>query len=94
MKKASGTSGNLMGAMLGMGFGQQMNNNMQQGMAGVGMAQQNQVIKCPNCGAMNSQGTKFCGECGSKLSQDTWKCECGAENTGKFCQSCGKKKPE
>ena len=25
---------------------------------------------------------------------DTWKCACGAENTGKFCPSCGAKKPE
>ena len=23
----------------------------------------------------------------------TWKCECGAENTGKFCSQCGKPKP-
>ncbi len=23
----------------------------------------------------------------------TWKCECGAENTGKFCHECGKAKP-
>lgn len=96
MKKASGTSGNLMGAMLGMGFGQQMNNNMQQGIAGVGMAQQNQAqgIKCPNCGAINNSG-KFCNECGSKLTTATWKCpKCGAENTGKYCNECGEKKPE
>ncbi len=26
-------------------------------------------------------------------SPDAWKCECGAENTGKFCQNCGKAKP-
>ena len=25
---------------------------------------------------------------------DTWKCSCGAENTGKFCIECGSKKPE
>ena len=24
----------------------------------------------------------------------TWKCSCGAENTGKFCVECGSKKPE
>lgn len=24
---------------------------------------------------------------------DTWKCECGAENTGKFCAECGKPRP-
>ncbi len=25
---------------------------------------------------------------------NTWKCECGAESTGKFCPECGKPKPE
>ena len=25
---------------------------------------------------------------------DTWKCACGAENTGNFCSECGNKKPE
>ena len=25
---------------------------------------------------------------------DTWKCACGAENTGKFCSECGNKKAE
>ena len=24
---------------------------------------------------------------------DSWKCECGEINTGKFCSSCGKSKP-
>ena len=24
---------------------------------------------------------------------DTWKCECGADNTSKFCMNCGKPKP-
>ena len=23
----------------------------------------------------------------------TWKCECGAENTGKFCSECGSPRP-
>ncbi len=27
-------------------------------------------------------------------SADTWKCACGSVNTGKFCASCGAKKPE
>lgn len=25
---------------------------------------------------------------------DTWRCQCGYENTGGFCQGCGKQKPE
>ncbi len=27
-------------------------------------------------------------------SSATWKCECGTENAGRFCQQCGKQKPE
>lgn len=25
---------------------------------------------------------------------NTWRCQCGAENTGKFCMECGKQKPQ
>lgn len=28
------------------------------------------------------------------VNADTWKCSCGNENTGKFCNNCGNKKPE
>ena len=28
-----------------------------------------------------------------KETQNTWTCECGTENTGKFCSNCGKEKP-
>jgi membrane protease subunit (stomatin/prohibitin family) len=30
---------------------------------------------------------------GAAPAQDGWKCECGATNTGKFCQNCGKPQP-
>ena len=29
----------------------------------------------------------------SKKAADSWKCACGAENTGKFCAECGAKRP-
>lgn len=29
----------------------------------------------------------------TQQSSDTWKCECGYDNTGKFCGECGKPKP-
>ena len=29
----------------------------------------------------------------AKAAADTWKCSCGAENTGKFCAECGAPKP-
>ena len=37
---------------------------------------------CPNCGAGNSTGTKFCGECGTKL-------EIPQPPAQKVCASCG-----
>ena len=30
----------------------------------------------------------------NKSKDDSWKCECGAENTGNFCSECGKTKPQ
>lgn len=30
----------------------------------------------------------------AKVEADTWKCSCGADNSGKFCTNCGNKKPE
>ena len=41
-------------------------------------------------GAESSQPTMQ----GQKVNVGGWKCECGTENTGKFCQECGKAKPE
>lgn len=39
-------------------------------------------IICPNCGASNASGIKFCGECGTKL-------EIPQIPTRKFCTGCG-----
>src|SRR5215471_3040131 len=46
-------------------------------------------MRCARCGFANPEGTKFCGECGSPL---TNRCpSCGAENPPlfKFCGQCG-----
>jgi len=32
-------------------------------------------------------------EAAAALGQAAWQCECGAQNTGKFCSACGKPKP-
>src|SRR5262249_12521754 len=46
-------------------------------------------MRCARCGFANPEGTKFCGECGSPL---TNRCpSCGGENPPlfKFCGQCG-----
>lgn len=52
-------------------------------------------IQCPDCGFRNPEGTKFCQECGSKLtaSDPVFCTSCGAENPpeSKFCGFCGGK---
>lgn len=48
---------------------------------------------CPNCGANNPAGQKFCGTCGNAMITGIKCASCGAINpTGqKFCGECGKK---
>ncbi|MEJ2272189.1 MAG: SPFH domain-containing protein [Candidatus Bathyarchaeota archaeon] len=58
-----------------------------------------QVILCPNCGAQNVMGTKFCGNCGKSLAPVAKikcpKCEAEMAETMKFCGNCGSPlKPE
>lgn len=53
------------------------------------------ALTCKNCGTENPSGTKFCQECGEKLTIPvSLKCpKCGAENPPgtKFCRDCGTK---
>jgi membrane protease subunit (stomatin/prohibitin family) len=67
------------GAMAGF-MGMNMAGNMMGNMAGIFNGNgQNQPT-------MQNQSINAEGSC--------WKCECGTENTGKFCRDCGKAKPE
>lgn len=45
--------------------------------------------KCPNCGASNPKGTKFCSGCGGKLSASCPSCGKDVELGKKFCPHCG-----
>lgn len=50
-------------------------------------------MKCPYCGAENSNGAKFCKECGKSI-EKTFnyicpKCGSPVEEKSKFCQNCG-----
>ena len=57
------------------------------GFMGYGMAQQAGGVNAQSLFAMGQQNFNAAPKA------DTWKCACGAENTGKFCTQCGAGKP-
>ena len=75
---------------MGMNNGMQnMNGGMQQGNMGMnnGMQNMNGGMQQENMGMnqnMNGNAQQMGG---------TWKCQCGADNTGKFCEFCGQPRP-
>jgi len=50
-------------------------------------------ITCPSCGTPNSQGSKFCNHCGSKLPLSTHiicpSCSTSNSRDRIFCDNCG-----
>ena len=44
---------------------------------------------CSSCQTENSEGSKFCRECGSALALRCPSCGSGYESGQKFCQECG-----
>ena len=76
--------------------GMNMNGGMQPGMSGMNMNGGMQ----PGMSGMNMNGgmqqtgmseTNMTG--GMQQNNSSWKCQCGAENTGKFCEYCGQPRP-
>lgn len=82
---ASNTNGAMMGFM-GMNMTSQAGGMNAQNLFAMGQQQamynQQQMNNQPTPQSAPSQGA------------DSWKCNCGATNTGKFCMECGSKKPE
>ena len=68
-----------MPGMNGMPMNNGMNGGMQPGMSGMNGMPMNNGMN----GGMN----------GGMQPGSTWKCKCGAENTGKFCEFCGELRP-
>ena len=81
--EAAGSNPNgTMNTFMGMGVGM--------GMAGGAMGGFSET----NRAAMQQQQQQQQQAAAAAKAAGTWKCACGAENTGKFCTECGAKKPE
>ena len=106
IKAAGGNAAGATNAFLGMGMGMNMGGNVMQGyqqqqqnyQPPQGYPQQGRPQGFPQQGGYPQQnqpqgGTAMAGTAPAP-SADTWKCECGADNTGKFCPQCGKQKPQ
>jgi len=56
--------------------------------------QNSEMLKCPNCGKLNDNNNKFCGECGFKLeTRNDYcpNCDRTYSDGEKFCTECGTK---
>jgi len=62
------------------------------GFMGLGMAQQAGGMNAQDLFAMGAKKAEAAPAAPSAPAGDTWKCECGHDNTGKFCADCGKPK--
>ena len=75
---ASNPNGAAMG-LFGMGMAQQAGGMNAQSLFGMAQQNQSQMPQAPVGGGAPAA--------------DSWTCDCGATNTGKFCATCGKPKP-
>ena len=78
MNTAAANENGAMAGFMGMGMAGNMMGTMANFMQGAATSQDTMVNQ-PVGGSASTQGG--------------WKCECGTENTGKFCQNCGKPQP-
>ena len=72
-------------------------NGAAMGLFGMGMAQQVGGFNAQNLFGMAQQQPQASAQAPAAAADasnaDSWNCECGASNTGKFCSTCGKAKP-
>jgi membrane protease subunit (stomatin/prohibitin family) len=80
MKDAANNSAGAMNGFIGYGMAQQAGGFNAQNLFAMGQQQQQAAPAAPAVPA--------------EKKANTWRCSCGAENTGKFCMECGKSKPE
>lgn len=81
MKAAGSNANGSMSGFMGVGMGMQ---------AGGGFMQ---AASATNAAQMQQQAAQQASAAQQATAANTWKCECGNENTGKFCANYGKPKP-
>lgn len=64
------------------------------GFMGMNMAQQNGGINAGNLYNMAAQNQQAQATAAQPVPAGAWTCECGTQNTAKFCMNCGKPKPQ
>lgn len=82
LEAAGSNAGGAMAGFMGMGVG------MQAGGAMMGNASQ------VNLAQMQMQQQAAANQTAGTQAANGWVCECGANNTGKFCSECGKPQPQ
>lgn len=87
MMAAKNEGGAMLGFM-GMNMAQQKGGFTAQDMLAMAQGQQSGMMQQPG---MGQQGTGTPAP--QEAAADSWMCQCGAVNTGKFCTECGEKKP-
>lgn len=84
LKNAGSNSGGAMNSFIGMGMGMNMAGNVMQGYQQQNYGQQQGGFVPPQPQQPQQR----------QQAANSWRCECGASNTGKFCNECGKPKPQ
>ncbi len=94
LEEAGSNANGSMAGFMGMGVGMQAAGGMMGNASQVNLAQ----MQMQQQAAQNAQAQQTAQTAGTQPQNGRaaggWTCECGAENTGKFCSECGKPKPE
>ncbi|MDY2588767.1 MAG: SPFH domain-containing protein [Agathobacter sp.] len=92
IKNAGSNSAGAMQGFMGVGIGASAMGNMMNGFTQMSQNLQGQQPVQGAPGAGMSAGA-VAGASAGNTAANSWTCECGATNTGKFCSNCGKPAP-
>lgn len=99
LEAAGSNSAGAMAGFMGMGIGMQATGGAMGAASAANMQQMQmqQAAMQQNVAMQNPANTAVQGNAGANMQQNAanvWTCECGSENSGKFCSQCGKPKPQ